>query len=201
MYAFLRGELVASGPPVVLLVGGVGFELAMPERSRLRLPAVGESVQLFTHHLVREDEEALFGFFSESERSIFRTLIGVSGIGPKVALTILGDAQVDQILAAAAAGDALPLTKVKGIGRKTADRLVVELRDRALPWLTTGLPARAKLAAAAGDFTDDDATLALIGLGLTLERAREVLSQLPREFCAERPVQEVVRAALRHVRS
>ena len=198
MYAFLRGELVSSGPPTVLSVGGVGYELAVPERSRLRLPASGQHVTLYTHLLVREDEHALFGFLSENERAIFRALLAVNGVGPKVALAILGDAQADHILAAAASGDPLPLTQVKGIGRKTAERLVVELRDRALPWSAQAIAPRAKLAVALS--SDDDATLALIGLGLPPERARDVLAQLPTELVIDRPVQDVVRAALRLVR-
>lgn len=197
MYGLLSGQLIQSGPPTLLMVGGVGYELALPERARLRLPEIGEQVKLFTHLVVREDELSLYGFPSAQERDIFRALIAVNGVGPKVALAILGDAESHHILAAAAAGDPAPLTAVKGIGRKTAERLVVELRDRALP-IAAAAPARAA-AAAAGTPLGDDVTLALIGLGLSPDRAREVLAKLPEEDREGRPVQDVIRAALRHV--
>ncbi|HEX9642194.1 MAG TPA: Holliday junction branch migration protein RuvA [Candidatus Krumholzibacteria bacterium] len=189
MYAFIAGELIDPGPPTVLAVGGVGYELQLPQRGRERLPRVGERVRLYTHFQVREDEHTLYGFLDPQERTVFRSLLGVSGVGPKVALAIVGDPIAESILRGIAAGDVAALLKVKGVGRRTAERIVLELKDRALPWMA-GLPGRPV------DETDD-ATLALIGLGLSPEKARALLAQIPAEERAKKGVEEVVRLALK----
>lgn len=184
-----------AGPPTVVDVGGIGFELLLPEGDFTRLPAAGQSVKLFTHLLVRDDEHALFGFLEVEERRIFRMLLGVNGVGPKVALAIVGDPFAEQILRAIALGDATPLLKVKGVGKRTAERIVVELRDRDLPLPTSHVSAAAMPA------TDDDATLALIGLGLTPERARSILAGLSEAEREDLPVEQVVRNALRRAQA
>ena len=195
MYAFLAGKLVDAGPPTILDVGGIGFELLLPERDLLRLPAAGERVRLFTHFLVREDEHALYGFLALEERRVFRTLLSVNGVGPKVALAIVGDPLAEQILRSIALGDPGLLLKVKGVGKRTAERIVVELRDRELP-----LPD-VQPAAPGAQAADDDATLALIGLGLTPERARSILASLSEAEREGLPVEQIVRNALRHARA
>jgi Holliday junction DNA helicase RuvA len=193
MYAFVQGRLEDPGPPVVVSCGGLGFELHVPERSRLRLPPRGEELRLFTHLHAREDGMTLFGFARRAERDLFRDLIQVSGVGPKLALAILGDEDFEAILAGARAGDAGPLTRVKGVGKKTAERLVVELRDRDLG----ALQAPARVPVKAGP--EEEAVLALEAMGLPGETARRAVAALPEAERVGLGVEEILRAALRRV--
>ena len=138
MIGFLRGRLAAKHPPVLLLdVGGVGYEVEAPMSTFYGLPAVGADVMLHTHLVVREDAHILFGFGTERERSLFRELIRISGVGPRIALGILSGASVDEFHRCVEAQDAASLTRIPGIGRKTAERLIIEMRDR-LQALATG---------------------------------------------------------------
>jgi Holliday junction DNA helicase RuvA len=130
MIGFLRGRLAAKHPPGLLVeVGGVGYELEAPMSTFYGLPATGEAVALYTHMLVREDAHVLFGFASEAERRLFRGLLKVSGVGPKIALAILSGSSVEDFVRTIEAGDAAMLTRIPGIGRKTAERVIIELRD------------------------------------------------------------------------
>jgi Holliday junction DNA helicase RuvA len=128
---FLRGRLAAKHPPqLVVDVAGVGYELEAPMSTFYGLPALGAEVQLHTHLVVREDAHVLFGFGTERERSLFRELIKVSGVGPRIALAILSGVTVEQFHRCVEAQDVASLVRVPGIGRKTAERLVIEMRDR-----------------------------------------------------------------------
>jgi Holliday junction DNA helicase RuvA len=128
---FLRGRLAARHPPqLVVDVGGVGYELEAPMSTFYGLPGVGAEVQLHTHLVVREDAHVLYGFGSERERSLFRELIKVSGVGPRIALAILSGVTVDEFHRCVEGNDVASLVRVPGIGRKTAERLVIEMRDR-----------------------------------------------------------------------
>jgi Holliday junction DNA helicase RuvA len=130
----VAGRLVEKSPPqVVVLVNGVGYEIDVPMSTFYNLPKTGEPVELLTHLVVREDAHLLYGFLTAGERGAFRQLIKVSGVGPKVALAVLSGLSVDDLAAAVAAEDAARLTRVPGIGKKTAERLVLELRDRLSP--------------------------------------------------------------------
>lgn len=130
MYAFLRGKLALKQPPTLIVdVGGVGYELEAPMSTFYGLPAAGEPVALFTHLVVREDAHILFGFGSEGERRLFRSLLKVSGVGPKIALGILSGASVEEFLRIIEAEDVALLTRIPGIGRKTAERVIIEMRD------------------------------------------------------------------------
>jgi Holliday junction DNA helicase RuvA len=132
MIGFLRGKLVAKQPPqLVLDVQGVGYELDAPMSTFYTLPVVGSELSLFTHLVVREDAHMLFGFGSERERRMFRELLKVSGVGPKLALGLLSGINIDSFWVCIEAGDVDTLVKVPGVGRKTAERLIVEMRDRA----------------------------------------------------------------------
>jgi len=138
LIGFLRGRLAAKHPPVLLMdVGGVGYEIEAPMSTFYGLPAVGTDVMLHTHLVVREDAHILFGFGTERERSLFRELIKISGVGPRIALGILSGASVDEFHRCVEAQDAASLTRIPGIGRKTAERLIIEMRDR-LKALATG---------------------------------------------------------------
>ncbi len=132
MIGRLRGTLVRKQPPWLLIdVGGVGYELECPMSTFYELPEVGKEVVLATHYAVREDAVALYGFFREAERALFRVLIKVTGVGAKTALGILSGVSVDGFAQLLQAGDIAALTRVPGIGKKTAERILVELRDKA----------------------------------------------------------------------
>jgi Holliday junction DNA helicase RuvA len=130
MIGFLKGRLAAKNPPGLLIdVAGVGYELEAPMSTFYGLPAVGDVVALFTHLVVREDAHVLYGFGTEGERRLFRGLLKVSGVGPKIALGILSGASVEDFLRTIEAEDVAMLTRIPGIGRKTAERVIIEMRD------------------------------------------------------------------------
>ncbi len=130
MIGFLKGRIAAKQPPTLLIdVNGVGYELEAPMSTFYTLPAIGEPAALFTHLVVREDAHVLFGFASDSERRLFRALIKVSGVGPKMALGILSGSSVEDFLRIVEAEDTAMLTRIPGIGRKTAERVIIEMRD------------------------------------------------------------------------
>lgn len=131
MIGRLSGKLVAKRPPTLLVdVGGVGYEVEAPMSTVFELPPIGEPVSLLTHLVVREDAHLLFGFRTEAERDAFRQLIRVSGVGARIALSLLSGMSVEELGRAVAAQDAARLTRVPGIGKKTAERLLLELKGR-----------------------------------------------------------------------
>jgi len=129
MIGFLKGRLALKQPPLLMVdVNGVGYELEAPMSTFYGLPATGEPVALFTHLVVREDAHVLFGFGTESERRLFRGLFKISGVGPKIALGLLSGASVQDFLRTVEAEDVTMLTRIPGIGRKTAERVIIEMR-------------------------------------------------------------------------
>src|SRR5690348_12283373 len=131
MIGSVRGRIVAKIPPQLLVeAGGLGYELEVPMSTFFHLPPVGEEVRLLTHLVVREDAHILYAFGTEDERRLFRSLIKVSGVGPKIALALLSGISVEAFAQCVQNEDIAALTRVPGIGRKTAERLVVEMRDR-----------------------------------------------------------------------
>jgi len=192
---FLRGRLAAKHPPQLLLdVGGVGYEVEAPMSTFYGLPAVGAEVGLHTHLVVREDAHVLFGFGTERERSLFRELIKVSGVGPRIALGILSGASVDEFHRCVEAEDVASLVRIPGIGRKTAERLVIEMRDRlkilAGPAFVPGGPA----APGAGASPQSEAFSALVALGY---KPAEVTRLLGKVDPAVTSTEELIRHALR----
>ena len=144
MIGRLKGILIHKQPPWLIVdVQGVGYELEAPMSTFYDLPEVGREVSLFTHYAQREDSVSLYGFLTEAERRLFRDVQKVSGIGAKIALAILSGASVGQFALLVQAGDIAALTRIPGIGKKTAERIVVELRDRAADLAGPGLPAAA----------------------------------------------------------
>jgi holliday junction DNA helicase RuvA len=130
MIGFLKGRLAMKQPPTLMLdVNGVGYELEAPMSTFYGLPATGELVALFTHLVVREDAHILFGFGTDAERRLFRGLLKVSGVGPKIALGVLSGASTEDFLRIVEAEDVAMLTRIPGIGRKTAERIIIEMRD------------------------------------------------------------------------
>ncbi len=187
MIARLTGRLVEKHPPnIVVDVHGVGYELDVPMSTFYHLPATGQEVTLLTHLLVREDAHLLFGFGSEGERQLFRQLLRISGIGARTALSLLSGLSVAEVQAAVAQQDTARLTRIPGIGKKTAERLLLELKDKLGP--VAGAPSQA-MAVQAGD----DALNALVALGYSDKEARAALARLGPEL----PVQDAIRQALR----
>ncbi|TRW98537.1 Holliday junction branch migration protein RuvA [Candidatus Methylobacter oryzae] len=131
MIGFLRGKLVLKAPPsLVLDVNGVGYEVEAPMTTFYNLPAIGAEIMLHTHLVVREDAHILFGFSTDADRSMFRTLIKVNGVGPKLALTILSGQSAEEFHRCIHNNDTQALVRLPGVGKKTAERLVIEMRDR-----------------------------------------------------------------------
>ena len=195
MIGRLRGILVSKQPPRLLVeVGGVGYELEAPMSTIYDLPGLGKEVTLLTHYAQKEDSVALYGFLQEAERALFRNLQKVSGIGAKIALAVLSGVSTNDFARLVHAGDVAALTKIPGIGKKTAERIVVELRDR-----VDGMAASLPGAAAAGAPRDaaGEATVALQQLGYKpAEVARLVQKVAADGDGAEAIIRKALRAAL-----
>jgi Holliday junction DNA helicase RuvA len=176
MIGFLRGRLALKQPPALMVdVSGVGYELEAPMSTFYGLPGVGEPVALFTHLVVREDAHILFGFGTDGERRLFRGLLKVSGVGPKIALGILSGSSVEDFLRIVEAEDTAMLTRIPGIGRKTAERVIIEMRDSVRK---LAAPASAMDGAPAGASPlspQGEAFAALIALGYKPPEATRLL--------------------------
>ncbi len=187
MIGRLRGTLVAKQPPQVLVeAAGVGYEVDVPMSTFYALPALGSEVTLLTHLVVREDAHLLYGFATDRERATFRELLRISGVGPKVALAVLSGLSTDDLARAVAMQDTALLTRVPGIGKKTAERLLLELKGR----LADALPgAGGATAGGAGA----DVMAALVALGYNEREAAAAVKTLPDGASVE----EGIRAALK----
>jgi Holliday junction DNA helicase RuvA len=200
MIGSLRGTLTAKRPPWLMLeVGGVGYEVEAPMSTFYRLPDAGQPLSLLTHLVVREDAHVLFGFFTEAERALFRSLLKISNVGPRLALGVLSGMSVDGFYQCVRDKDLVSLTKIPGVGRKTAERLLVEMADRLPESLGQDVPALPSRSPAEGE-----AQGALIALGYkpgevvrmlkdldgkrlsTEDMIREALKRVHRERVAER---------------
>ncbi len=196
MIGSLRGRIASKAPPQLTLeVAGVGYELEAPMSTFFHLPAVGAEVHLLTHLVVREDAHVLYGFGSEDERRLFRGLIKVSGVGPKIALALLSGMSVVEFSQAVQSQDVGALTRVPGIGRKTAERLVVEMRDRLVaPLLLTGGAPGVAVAAS----PENEAYDALIALGYRPPEATRLLKAAgPGTHSTEELIRRALRSAVR----
>jgi len=173
MIGRIHGKLVEKHPPqIVVDVQGIGYELDVPMSTFYQLPATGAEVSLYTHLVVREDAHQLYGFATESERRAFRQLVRISGIGARTALSVLSGLAVADLREAVSAQDGGRLTRIPGIGKKTAERLLLELRDK----LDAALVAPA---AAKGDGQMRDITNALLALGYNERETNWAIKQLP----------------------
>lgn len=196
MIASLNGLLITKQPTSILLeVGGVGYEVCIPLSTYDRLPGTGAPCRLLVSHVVREDDELLFGFATAEEKQAFNLLLGVGGIGPKTALSVLSGLTVRELKAAIAAGDSKRLSAVHGIGRKTAERLIVELRDKIDPAeaLAVKEPAGATPAAAA---VLRDSMMGLTALGFAQEQARKMLQGALDAGCPTDDAEALIKRAL-----
>jgi len=194
----LRGEIVYKHPPQLLLdVNGVGYEVEAPMSTFYDLPAVGEKVTLLTHLAVREDAQVLYGFLRDSDRVLFRSLLKVTGVGARMALAILSGMDAQRFALCVEQQDVTALIRLPGIGRKTAERLIIEMRDR-VEGLGAPVPARAgrTFPAAAQDTAFGDAVSALVALGYKPPEATRMARAADDGATTS---EEIIRAALRSV--
>jgi Holliday junction DNA helicase RuvA len=197
MITFLNGIIAEKQPTrVVMDVGGVGYEVAIPLSSYDRLPAKGQMCRILTYHHVREDAQLLFGFMTEDERRMFLLLISISGIGPKTGLTALSGMSARELKVAIVQGDVKRLNSISGIGKKTAERMVIELKDK----ISEGEALEAITASgekSPEDMKMRDAVLALIALGYKQDEARKmVAAAVQGGTTGKMTVEEIVKKAL-----
>ncbi|MGR9115649.1 MAG: Holliday junction branch migration protein RuvA [Gammaproteobacteria bacterium] len=196
MIGYLRGKLMLKAPPVLVVdVNGVGYEVEAPMTTFYNLPALGAEIKLFTHLVIREDAHILFGFATESDRVMFRNLIKVNGVGPKLALTILSGQSAEEFRRCIHDNDVQALVRLPGIGKKTAERLIIEMRDR-VPELGDAAPVNE----GTGDLLTpsiaspvQEAVSALCSLGFKPQDASKMVRSLPVEG---KSCEEIIRLAL-----
>lgn len=196
MIGFLRGVLREKQPPGLLVeVQGVGYEVEAPMTTFYDLPAIGETVTLFTHLAVREDAHTLYGFSKQSDRRLFRTLIKVNGVGAKLALTILSGIEADHFAACVQAGDTASLIKLPGVGKKTAERLVIEMRDRLTDWDSSAAFGPGPAASARTDVANpvEEAVSALTALGYKPQDASRMVRAVDSK---DLTTEDIIRSAL-----
>ncbi len=199
MIAFLQGKLIEAAPNrVVVDVNGVGYEVTLSQISFQSLPPAGEMVRILTHQHVREDTLALYGFVSGKERDLFRLLLGVSGIGPKVAITILSGITVEDFYLAVRQEDLARLSGISGIGKKTAERILLELKEKAV--LFSSLQGKGGGRALDADGRQGDALRALIALGYKQNQAQSAVEKVVRgKDHKKASVEDLVKEALKLV--
>lgn len=198
MIGRLRGILINKQPPVLLLdVQGVGYEVEAPMSTFYQLPEVGEEAVLHTHLIVREDAHVLCGFASENERSMFRALIKINGVGAKLALAILSGMSADEFARCIHDNDAAGLTRLPGVGKKTAERLIVEMKDRLSDWQdnVVSLPTGTGVSTQAAD-GEREAVSALIALGYKPQEASKMVAGID---TANLSSEDIIKAALKSV--
>jgi holliday junction DNA helicase RuvA len=189
MIGKLTGTLAAKNPPQILLdVNGVGYEIDVPMSTFYALPATGERLSLMTHFVVREDAQLLYGFATNDERAAFRQLIKVSGVGPKVALAVLSGLTVAELNQAVVLQDVKRLTRVPGIGNKTAERLLLELRGKVVASGTASAGGATMISS-----PENDVINALLALGYNDKEAASACRDLPKDL----PINDGIRLALK----
>jgi holliday junction DNA helicase RuvA len=194
----LRGSLVEKQPPHLIIdVNGVGYELEVPMTTLYRLPAVGETLTLHTHLVVREDAQLLYGFADKRDRQLFRELIRLNGVGPKLALALMSGLEVDELVRCVQAQDTSVLVKVPGVGKKTAERLLVELKDRFKAWETLpglsgfSIEPSAELPVSNAE---SDALSALLSLGYKPQEASRAVAAVKEDGLSS---EDLIRRALK----
>ena len=198
MIGRLRGTLAEKHPPHVIVdINGLGYELEVPMTTLYRLPSVGEPLTLHTHLVVREDAHLLYGFFEKRERELFRELIRLNGVGPKLALALMSGLEVDELVRCVQAQDTSVLVKIPGVGKKTAERLLVELKDRFKAW--EAVPGMSQLVverrgAGAVSSAENDAVSALISLGYKPQEASRAVSAIKEDGLSS---EDMIRRALK----
>lgn len=201
MYAYLKGTLVGFTTSIAIVdVGGIGYQVYIPCSVQIKLPPLGSSIQFFTALIIREYSQTLYGFLNSQERDIFEILLNVSGIGPKLAISLIGHLSLENLQRAIIEEDVNSLCKVPGVGKKTAERLLVELRDKLPSWIaahTTDL---------AVSYSNDprvkhlqDAILALVSLGYKQVAAEKAVKQSMKDLSEESDLATIVANALQKI--
>lgn len=197
MIGFLRGKLLAKTPPWLLLdVQGVGYEVEAPMTTHYNLPNIGEELILYTHLVVREDAHSLFGFSTQADRLMFRTLIKVNGVGPKLALTILSGQSADEFRRCIDTNDTQALVRLPGVGKKTAERLIIEMRDRLPDLGETVVPGSPQVFGERVSVTaspKQEAVSALCSLGYKPQDAAKMVQAIE---VNDKTCEEIIRLAL-----
>jgi len=198
MISYLRGTLVArQAPAITVEVGGVGYDVGTPMSTYLELPSVGNEVTILTHFLVREDAQLLYGFSTEEERVLFRNLLKVSGVGARIGLAILSGISVNGFRQCVEFDDVATLVKVPGVGRKTAERLIIEMRDR-LKVVPASSKAGKTTTVATADDGRGDALQALIALGYKESEVRKLIATVAKSD-APGSAEDYIRLCLRQI--
>ncbi|MDE1462355.1 Holliday junction branch migration protein RuvA [Spartinivicinus poritis] len=197
MIGRIKGVLLEKQPPHLLIdVQGVAYEVDAPMTTFYQLPETGQTVVLYTHFVVREDAQQLYGFAAKQERELFRVLIKVNGVGPKLALTILSGMSSDSFVRTVQDNDVASLVKLPGVGKKTAERLLVEMRDKLTSWLPIDSDSTTSVTeqVIAPENYLDDAISALVSLGYKPQQATKAIKALPDQ---KLPSEELIRQALK----
>lgn len=206
MIGRLRGKIIEKNPPEILLdVNGVGYELQLPMTCFYELPKVDEEVTLITHFVVREDAQLLYGFITKQERMLFRELLKANGVGPKLALAILSGMTANQFIACVEREDVSSLIKLPGVGKKTAERLIVEMKDRLKNWhghdlftpYTDQVPDQAVEIPVQTATVEEEAVSALLALGYKPQQASLVVSKIIKpDMTVETAIREALKSML-----
>lgn len=192
MIAFIRGTLIEKEPTrAVIEAGGVGYELLVPLSTYEKLPRTGFEAKLLAHHCVREDDEILFGFATDDEKAMFAKLTSVSGVGPKIALAILSGSSVGELSMSIAGGDAKRLAAIKGVGKKTAEKICVELRDKVSEFAFSGRGGEGAPSPIA-----KDAVAALRALGFNEETSAKMVSDVLARDAEIDSVEQIIKMSL-----
>lgn len=198
MIGQLRGTLVAKSPPeIVVDVGGIGYEVQVPMSTVYELPDVGQELLIHTHFVVREDAQLLYGFHDLKSKSMFRSLIKVNGVGPKMALGILSSMQADEFVRTVRSNDVVAMTKMPGIGKKTAERLIIEMRDRLDEWGDASSQAQSSSPSINTSSMTRDAETALISLGYKPPQAARAIALVSKDNPDIADSEELIRLALK----
>lgn len=200
MIGSIRGRLIVKQPPdVVVEAAGVGYEIQIPMTTLFQLPALGEEVMLLTHFVVRDDAQLLYGFVNDTDRQLFRQLIKVNGVGPKLALAILSGMDAVAFARCVDRNDVSALVALPGVGKKTAERLIVEMRDKLGDWLSQLSPSQEGTTHSGGVLQHNDpvadAESALVALGYKPQEASRMVSSIKVE--GEQDSETLIRLALR----
>lgn len=194
MIAYIRGTLIEKNPTrAVVEAAGVGYEILIPVSTYDRLPRTGDEVKLSVRHIVREDDEMLFGFATESEKTMFVKLTGVSGVGPKIALQILSGSSIGELSMAIAGGNAKRISAIKGVGKKTAEKICVELKDKVSAFDGFDTSSQGEVGTVA---KFRDAVLALAALGFSEETANKMVADVIAKNPNEEETDRIIRLAL-----
>jgi Holliday junction DNA helicase RuvA len=195
MIGRITGKIVEKLPPqIVVDVGGVGYEVDVPMGTFYELPHLGETVTLFTHHVVREDAQLLYGFGSRGERETFRQLLKISGIGAKTALAILSGMNADELALAVSGEDIARLSRVPGIGKKTAERLILELRGKLGLTPSNGSGTLSGMEMIAPASTRSDIVNALLALGYNDKEAAAAIKPLPADIAVNDGIRQALKS-------